>query len=164
MTTNRRAAKHYGAVISQRFIPGYHDEEDAETDDFTGIKMAGSQCDWMVNRGDLLPEEPPKTMSITAGVHFRPNEERKIRAALAGCEEQNATRRYLDKSVMTLGTVLGDLTNVPVSRFQKCKSPNGDWYYSAMVQLKATFAAAEMIWCMVHEGEIVGETRLSFDS
>ena len=94
----RIARKHYGTPTSRSFNPRIHDQADLYQDEYTGIKMAKRQMNWMVEKGECLPEDIPKTISIDVCTHFTANESREVGAVLVGCVEDSAPQRYQDDS------------------------------------------------------------------
>jgi hypothetical protein len=98
----RLARKHYGTPTSRPFIRGLHDEADAYVDEYTGMRMAKGQMNWMVEKGDSLPEDRPKTITIDVCTHFTADESREIGALLVGCAEDAAPRRFADDGELSL--------------------------------------------------------------
>jgi hypothetical protein len=98
----RLARKHYGTYASERFNSAVHDPRDKYKDEYTGFDYAKGQMTWLVDKGERLPELSPKKAWIEVGQKFKKFEELRIGAVLVGCDEDDAPRRYADKSTFPL--------------------------------------------------------------
>jgi len=93
----RLARQHYGTPTSTPYIAAIHNEADAYIDKYTGRKYARGQMNWLVEKGDALPEgSSPKTMTISVCTHFTADEDRTIGAVLVGCADEIAPKRFAD--------------------------------------------------------------------
>ena len=90
----RLARKFYGTPLNVPFDPDVHSYQDAYTDRYTGERMARSQMEWLVNKGEQLPEDDPRVMTIEVTGHFDYDEDREFRATLCGCTADASPSRF----------------------------------------------------------------------
>jgi len=103
----RLARKHYGTYTSQRFMQGVHHPDDAYIDKITGLKYARGQMNWLVKKGERLPEDSPRKVYIECFAEFKMDDDREFGAQLVGCDADEAPRRYAeDSKLFRLATTL----------------------------------------------------------
>jgi hypothetical protein len=160
----RLARKFYGTPTSVPYIAGVHSEADAYIDKFTGRKYAKGQMNWLVEKGDPLPEgNNPKKMSISVLSHFTAHEDRAISAVLVGCSDDTAPRRFADEAAHVICRVRGDLSGVDLRTLPKSRKPDGEEYWDVEFKLEATFSGGEISWKLLYKGRPIGETTVSYD-
>ncbi|KAK6499972.1 hypothetical protein TWF481_010329 [Arthrobotrys musiformis] len=160
----RLARKFYGTPVSTPFHPGIHTLDEIYPDRLTGIPMAAGQMSWLSEKGARLPEDKPRTISIDVSWNFQAGQNRHIDAVLVGCSEDTAPRRYADPAAQLICRVHADLSSIPLSQFQKSRSPmTGMVYYGATLKLQATFASEVLTWKLIYRGKEYGSTTVSYD-
>ncbi|KAH7141116.1 hypothetical protein EDB81DRAFT_692772 [Dactylonectria macrodidyma] len=164
LVTVRLARKFYGTPTSTPYIAGIHHEDDAYIDEYTGRKYAKGQMNWLIEKGDRLPEgNNPKTLSIRVCSHFTAGEDRSISAVLVGCSEDSAPKRFADDSAVIVCRVRGDLSDIDLKTLPKARKPNGEEYWEIDFELQATLKADVILWKALYKGKQVGETTVSYD-
>lgn len=98
LITTRLARKHYGTPVSSRYNPKLHGPNEWHIDRYTNEKMVSGEMSWLGNKGERLPEDDKKTISIILHSHHDLEEIRVISSELVGCSADEAPRKRLDES------------------------------------------------------------------
>ncbi|KAF2685161.1 actin-like ATPase domain-containing protein [Lentithecium fluviatile CBS 122367] len=160
----RLARKHYGTPISQLFREGVHHPDDAYISELTGMKYAKSQMCWLVDKGERLPEDTPKKVSIECCCNFKLTDDREFGAVLVGCNEDDAPKRYVHDDAYNICRVRADLSDVPTHKFARARSGLGrEEFLTAEFRLEATFVDSQIKWVFVFDGQEYGSVTVSYD-
>jgi hypothetical protein len=178
----RLARRYYGTPVSIVFEEGVHDQEDAYIDDFTKKKYAKGQMRWMIDKGERLPEDTPKRVSIECCCTFKRTEDREFGAVLVGCDSDQPPPRYAHNSKWTnfrdyrresliilagaynICRVRADMSTVPESKFARARSGlDGEEFLVAEIKLQATFVAGMINWVFIFDGKEYGSVSVSYD-
>ncbi|KAF3905023.1 hypothetical protein AA313_de0204483 [Arthrobotrys entomopaga] len=150
----RLARKFYGTAAAEPFIAGIYDPKDMFVDDVTGGRYASGQMTWLCKKGDRLPEDNPRTMSIQVSRDFEAHDGRQVGALLVGCTEDIAPRRFRDPAAKVICRVRGDFSDISLSQIPKSRSAKtGKEYYEIDFKLQATFASSEIHWQLIYKGK-----------
>ena len=90
----RLARKHWGTPASELYDSARHLLADRYVDGLTSDVRARGQMQWLIQKGDRLPENRPKRVTIDLFQHFGTTDQRVAIGVLAESADDEAPKRF----------------------------------------------------------------------
>jgi hypothetical protein len=94
---NRKCRRHYGSECMPVFVPGKHLESEARICNYTGIKRADNQVEWLLKKGQDLATDTKSHTKCAFLNFFWPGNSRVSQMDLLACDAEKAPQRAKDK-------------------------------------------------------------------
>lgn len=96
VVAKRKNRRHYGTSVRRDFVKGMHMEKDAFICQYTGVKRARHQMNWLLKQGQDLPTSGPAHVKLSMCTRFWPGEVRKTIFRLEASNRSRAPKRSID--------------------------------------------------------------------
>ncbi|KAF2642545.1 hypothetical protein P280DRAFT_548006 [Massarina eburnea CBS 473.64] len=137
----RKCRRNYGTMCNVVFRSGYHREADSYICQFSGIKRARSQMNWLIVKGQELSSsaEIHGTMSLCSD--FWPGSRRIVHLGLFSADVDKAPTR-LNENVHKVAELVIDVSTVPESEFVVHRSPSSAVYHVLSIEVEISVHSA----------------------
>ncbi|KAF3770181.1 hypothetical protein M406DRAFT_354316 [Cryphonectria parasitica EP155] len=162
MVKEKKSRSHVGYTTGRPFEEGVDNEHDCYHD-FYGRKRVCDKMIWMIDKGETITAETNKRRSI-----YWTSEEGDDRTYTLELYESTADSEpefQTHKSVIQVGTVISDLSNVDYNVFENKIGKNGKRTYKVDFELMTIVEdqLGYMHFRVVVQGKVVGQARLSIE-
>ncbi|KAG9187462.1 hypothetical protein G6011_05333 [Alternaria panax] len=158
---NRKCRRYYGTDFYTAFIPGKHKEVDSFMCEFTGIKCAYNQMEWMLKKGQDLATKSDAHGTKSFYQQFWLGDSRTVSLDLLAADIDKALQRSRDQGVYKVAVLNVDLNAVPANAFTRHSSPTRAAYYSLSFQVEMTIQSS-LEFCLLVNGIRYGTVTANY--
>ncbi|KAF2690232.1 hypothetical protein K458DRAFT_459297 [Lentithecium fluviatile CBS 122367] len=135
-----KCRRHYGTNSNSLFIKGKHRENEAFICQFTGVKRARDQMNWLVSKGQELSTSVDVHGTLDLSMKFWAGSRRHAVLPLYACDANKGPYRL--SNVYPVAELSIDLSCVPESEFHALSSPSGGFYHCLDFEVQISIHSA----------------------
>ncbi|KAI4620986.1 hypothetical protein J4E83_005349 [Alternaria metachromatica] len=159
-TENLICPRHFGFTFSPPFIQGRHHEVDAFVCDFTGVKKANNQMEWLLKKDQALAPKATVHAKWSFQHFFWSGESRVIRIDLFASRAKKGPAR-VDKDVEKVATLRADMGRVPIDKFISRHVPGTGKHLKLEYELQLLYKSSGLKCSIVVDGVVYASATIT---
>ncbi|PSN60997.1 Hsp70 family protein [Corynespora cassiicola Philippines] len=158
----RKCRRHYGTPCSRPFVHEIHSEADSYISEYSGLKFATNQMQWLIKKGSDLHTSKETHAVTSLEIQFWLQEKRDVCMSLFACNQNDAPSLLCAENLYRVARISFNTGDIPGRFLSREYDPN-DWRYFTAQALVHMSIQSAIEFSVTINGQDFGSVTVDYD-